>query len=114
VADAYVPSDREPLPSGLLPAERCALTLVRKRLDNSVDPPPFLVAVLVATIDRLTGGRVPSGDPELHAFTRDGLIEALARLELHPVAGKVSAESMADALIEALGDLSGERRATDG
>lgn len=42
------------------------------------------------------------------AFTRDSLVDALTRLEVTvqltgPVAGMVNAESMADAIIEALG-----------
>jgi hypothetical protein len=50
--------------------------------------------------DREAGSRV-------YAFTRAQLIGALARLEMHvatsgPIAGKVLADSMADALIGAL------------
>lgn len=54
----------------------------------------------------------PGGDaPDVarrYSFTRSGLVDALARLEVSvpvsgPAAGKVNAESMADALIEALG-----------
>ncbi len=48
--------------------------------------------------------------------TRDQLIDALTRLEVRvltsgPAAGKVIAESMADAIIEALDDLADEREA---
>lgn len=43
-----------------------------------------------------------------HAFTREALTDALTRLEIKiqltgPIAGMVNAESMADAIIEALG-----------
>jgi hypothetical protein len=43
------------------------------------------------------------------AFTRDALVNALTRLELRvqltgPIAGMINAESMADAIIEALGE----------
>jgi hypothetical protein len=49
-----------------------------------------------------------------HAFTRDGLVDALARLELRvpligPIAGKVSAGSMADAIIQALEEANDDR-----
>ena len=47
--------------------------------------------------DREAGTRV-------YAFTRSQLIEALACIELRPVNGKVVAEWMADAIIEALAD----------
>ncbi len=45
--------------------------------------------------------------PERWSFTRDELIDALSRLEARvptsgPLAGKILAESMADAIIEAL------------
>ena len=44
-----------------------------------------------------------------YSFTRDQLIDALTRLETHvlvsgPAAGMINAESMADAIIEALED----------
>lgn len=108
--DAYVPSDREPLPSGLIPAERMALTVARAQLERGDNPPRNITGVLVMTIDRLLGGPgqiIKINEPMPRAFTRDELIEALTRLEVTvatsgPVAGKVLAESMADAIIEAL------------
>lgn len=47
--------------------------------------------------------------PEVFTFTRDALIDALTRIELRvalagPDAGKVNAESMADAVIKVLGE----------
>ena len=58
------------------------------------------------------GCRIPAleaGQPEpgRYSFTRAQLIDALTHLEVHvatsgPIAGKVLADSMADALIEAL------------
>ena len=46
------------------------------------------------------------------AFTRDSLVDALTRLEIKvqltgPIAGMINAESMADAIIEALGRAAG-------
>ena len=45
--------------------------------------------------------------PRLHTFTRDELVDALTRMTAEvpvtgPAAGMVNAESMADAIIEAL------------
>ncbi len=109
-SDAYTPSDREPLPSGLIPAERLALTVARAQLERGDNPPVNITTVLVMTIDRLTGGPgqcIKINEPKPYTFTRDELIEALTRLEMHvatsgPIAGKVLADSMADAIIEAL------------
>jgi hypothetical protein len=47
-------------------------------------------------------------EPGTHTFTRESLTDALTRLELRvmltgPIAGMINAESMADAIIEALG-----------
>ncbi len=42
---------------------------------------------------------------EQYMFTRDELVEALTRIQVRPVAGKVVAEWMADALIEVLSDV---------
>ena len=52
--------------------------------------------------------------PRRYSFTRDELIDALTHLEVTvptsgPLAGKVLAESMADALIEALDGIAAER-----
>jgi hypothetical protein len=52
--------------------------------------------------DKESGRRV-------YQFTRGQLIDALTRLEMHvalsgPAAGKILADSMADAIIEALGE----------
>ena len=41
------------------------------------------------------------------SFTRDQLINALTRIQVRPVAGKVVAEWMADALIEVLSEEEG-------
>lgn len=46
--------------------------------------------------------------PDGYTFTRDALVDALARIELRvaltgPVAGMILADSMADAIIEAMG-----------
>ena len=54
-------------------------------------------------------GRDREAGCRVYAFTRGQLIEALTRLEAHvavsgPAAGKILADSMADALIEALED----------
>ncbi len=53
-----------------------------------------------------------TSDPEVFTFTRAELIDALARLETRvmttgPLAGKVLADSFADALIQALADRQG-------
>lgn len=58
---------------------------------------------------RITGEQEP-GPPRRYSFTRDRLIEALTHLEAYPAtAGPgqrvfINAESMADAIIRALGD----------
>ena len=80
-SDAYTPSDREPLPSGLIPAERLALTVARAQLERGDNPPVNITTVLVMTIDRLTGGPgqcIKINEPKPYTFTRDELIEALA------------------------------------
>lgn len=51
---------------------------------------------------------VPAAADDEYTFTRDALVDALARIELRvaltgPVAGMILAESMADAIIEAMG-----------
>jgi len=110
--DAYVPGDREPLPSGLIPAERLALTVARARIEQGGNPGPNITAVLVMTIDRLLGGPgqcIAISEPKPYAFTRDELIEALTRIKVRPPAhGKVPAEWMADAIIGALDDMADE------
>jgi hypothetical protein len=122
--DAYAPSDREPLPSGLIPAERLALTVARAQIERGDNPPVNITTVLVMTIDRLTGGPgqcIKINEPKPYAFTRDELIEALRRRKpLKPLAGPVAVlegdaafEAMADAIIEALDDGSDERRGED-
>lgn len=111
--DAYVPSDREPLPSGLIPAERLALTVARAQLERGDNPPPNITTVLVMTIDRLLGGTgqcIKISEPKPYTFTRAELIEALTRIQVRPVAGKVVAEWMADAILETLDDLADEER----
>lgn len=40
--------------------------------------------------------------------SRDDLVEALTRIKVRPVNGKVVAEWMADAILEALDDIAGE------
>lgn len=54
-------------------------------------------------------GAVFPDEPRPYAFTRDELVDALTRLEVKvqlagPIAGMVNAESMADCIIEALGE----------
>jgi hypothetical protein len=102
-------TDREPLPSGLIPGERLALTVARAKLESGRNPPANITTVLVMTIDRLLGGPgrcIKIDEPRPYAFTRDELAAALTHLEFRisltePV-GTVNAESMADAIIEAL------------
>jgi hypothetical protein len=103
----------------ILPAEHMALTVARAQIERGDNPPVNITTVLVMTIDRLTGGPgqcIKIGEPKPYAFTRDELIEAISRLEAHvavsgPAAGKILADSMADAIIEALDDLADEREA---
>jgi hypothetical protein len=110
--DAYTPSDRDPLPSGLIPAERLVLTVARAQLERGDNPPINITTALVMTIDRLLGGPgqcIQTGEPKPYTFTRDQLVDALTCLKVNvktsgPAAGLVNAESMADAIIEALGD----------
>jgi hypothetical protein len=111
--DPYAPSDREPLPSGLIPAERIALTVARAQIERGDNPPVNITTVLVMTIDRLTGGPgqcIKIAEPKPYALTRDELTEALTRIQVRPVAGKVPAEWMAGAILETLDDLADERR----
>ena len=54
---AYVPADGEPLPSGLIPAERMALTVARAQLERGENPGVNMTTVLVMALDRLTGHR---------------------------------------------------------
>jgi len=46
-------TDQEPLPSGLIPAERLALTVARRQLERGDNPPLNITTALVMTIDRL-------------------------------------------------------------
>jgi len=46
-------TDTEPLPSGLIPAERLALTMARAQLGRGENPPQNITTVLVMTIERL-------------------------------------------------------------
>lgn len=90
----------------LIPAERLALTVARAQLERGDNPPVNITTVLVMTIDRLLGGEVRAiklSEPRPYAFTRDQLIDALARIELRPVDGKIVAEWMADAILVQLG-----------
>jgi hypothetical protein len=64
------------------------------------------------TIDRLTGGPgqcIQISEPKPYAFTRAELVTALTRIKVRPVAQKVPAEWMADAILETLDDLADER-----
>ena len=66
-------------------------------------------------IDRLLGGAgqcIKINEPRPYTFTRGELVNALTRLEVRvaltgPIAGKVNAESMADAIIQALEEANG-------
>lgn len=100
MGETYIPSDRDPLPSGLLPAERIALTVARAQLERGDNPTHSVTAVLVMTIDRLLLG----GESRPYTLTRDELAAALSRIEVRPVNGKVVAEWMADAILEELDD----------
>lgn len=107
-----IPSDQEPLPSGLIPAERLALTVARAQVERGESPTPNIAAVLVMALDRLTGGParcIEIDGPRTYALTRDGLVTALTRTRLKP--GTILAEWMADAILEVLDDLSDEREA---
>lgn len=55
-------TDREPMPSGLLPAERLALTVARKRLDDPEYVTRSIVTVLVMTVERLLRERRQARD----------------------------------------------------
>jgi hypothetical protein len=50
----YTPSDQEPLPSGLLAAERMAVTVARRQLARDETPPPAIAASLMHAVDRLS------------------------------------------------------------
>lgn len=50
---ACAPSGGEPLPSGLIPVERLALTVARGQLERGENPPRNITMLLVMTIDRL-------------------------------------------------------------
>jgi hypothetical protein len=52
-------TDQEPLPSGLIPAERLALTVARRQLERGDNPPPNITTVLVMAIDRLLAAQPP-------------------------------------------------------
>jgi hypothetical protein len=101
----------------LIPAEHLALTVARAQIERGDNPPVNITTALVMTIDRLTGGTgqcIKISEPKPYTFSRDELINALCRLETHvltagPLAGKILADSMADAIIEALDDIDGER-----
>lgn len=108
--DKYSPTDREPLPSGLIPAERLALTVARAQIERGDNPPANVTTVLVMTIDRLLGGPgqcIKINEPRPHAFTRDELVHALkaapvtGTLEMLESQGGVP-EDLADAIIQAL------------
>ena len=80
----YTPGDTEPLPSGLLPAERLALAVARAGLERGGPVYDGITAVLVMTVDRLLGGPGHAAGlhrPRPYAFTRAELIEALRRRE---------------------------------
>jgi hypothetical protein len=66
-------TDREPLPSGLIPAERIALTVARAQLERGDNPPVNITTVLVMTIDRLLAGRAEAL-PEGTATEAEGAV----------------------------------------
>lgn len=110
--DPYTPNDREPLPSGLIPAERLALTVARAQLERGDNPPVNITTVLVMTIDRLLGGPgqcIKINEPRPYTFTRDGLVQACASaavggtLEMLETQGG-GPEDLADAILQALDD----------
>jgi hypothetical protein len=110
---AYVPSDREPLPSGLIPAERVALTVARAQLERGDTVTANIAAVLVMTVDRLTGGRgraIQINEPRPYAMIRDELLEAISRVAMDNAGDLGYGEFLADALLKALDDISDERR----
>jgi hypothetical protein len=111
--DACTPGDREPLPSGLIPAERLALTVARARLERGDSPPPSITAILVMTIDRLLGGPgqcIRLDEPRPYVFTRPELVDVLRRCKppadpAGPVIvleGDAALEALAGSIIEAL------------
>lgn len=111
--DACTPGDREPLPSGLIPAERLALTVARAYLERGDNPPPSITAILVMTIDRLLGGPgqcIPLEEPRPYVFTRPELVDALRRRKppadpdgpVVVLEGDAALEALADSIIEAL------------
>jgi hypothetical protein len=90
-----------------------ALTVARAQIERGDNPPVNITTVLVMTIDRLTGGPgqcIKISEPRPYTLTRADLIEALTRIKVRPVAQKVPAEWMADAILETLDDLADERR----
>lgn len=103
-------TDREPLPSGLIPAERLAFTVARAQIERGENPPVNITTALVMTIDRLTSGPgqcIRLDSPKPYAFTRDQLVAALTAIQFRPVNGKVVADWVADAIISALEDPDG-------
>jgi hypothetical protein len=54
--DAIIEREPDPgTPAVLLPEERAALAAARSRADHREPVPPYVVAALIAAIDRLTG-----------------------------------------------------------
>ncbi len=111
--DAFTPGDREPLLSGLIPAERLALTVARAYLERGDNPPPGVTAILVMTIDRLLGGPgqcILLEEPRPYVFTHPELVDALRRRRppadpdgpVVVLEGDAALEALADSIIEAL------------
>jgi hypothetical protein len=101
----YARGDAEPLPSGLVLAERLALAVARADLARGGPVHDGITAVLVMTVDRLLGGPGPAARLDKsrpYAFTRAGLIEALRRREPAAHRGGPAVVLAGDAALEAL------------
>jgi hypothetical protein len=95
-----------------IPAEAVRLAVAARANALHDRPDPMVLSdetltrmMLEAASPAMAGAA--AGMEGAHAFTRESLTNALTRLELRvqftgPIAGKINAESMADAIIEAL------------